>query len=132
MKEAPKEKQVPTFSDLLQNKSSEELLRYELMQRRYDLIEAIEYYEKYLLEGYETSREKPLVITRTATLFRELRPILIRKHLNFPELEKEFELIKKGKGDFLGFADKLIFFMDQIGLTRIDIFENTARKRLED
>lgn len=132
MSEENKEIQGSGFGNLMQSKSSEEILRLEFLQRRYDIIQAIENYERFKLQGYEASRQRQLVIVRIATLFRELRPLLMRKHPQFAQLEKECRSLKGGKIDFLEFSDKLLLFMDQEGITKIDVYEKAHKKRLED
>jgi hypothetical protein len=106
-----------------------------ILGRRFDVIEALECYDKNVQLYGNDGRDSTFVVARLKTLFRELRPLLKRKWSE--EVFKGFESKVRGltldhEDEFVELADVFIDFIDELGLTRVDTFNPKSKKIMEE
>jgi len=113
--------------------SAWDIVRVLILQRRNDLIEAIEYYNK--LECRNTDGDLSIVQARLHSLFNELQASLKRRW-NGPKDTRYKDLIDKIKSDkFKDIIDAFYIlneYLDEINLTRIDTRKQYDGSRVEE
>lgn len=97
-----------------------EVEKITILQRRYDLLESVEYYEKLLFSGAGNNSSLSLVRSRLRTLFRQLKPVIKRKitPTEFNILSNKLNSNKEA--DIFYCVDELIEIIDKLKITRID------------
>lgn len=97
-----------------------EVEKITILQRRYDLLEALEYYEKLYFQSGTNSNAQAVLRARMRTLFRQLKPVLKRKYKKEEYQEFIKKVNSKSEEDISWCIDELLDFIDRIKITRID------------
>lgn len=116
-------------------RSAEDILRVIIMERRYNLFEAIENYIKLDSEGNISERELAVVKARLYSLFLEIEETVIR-NLKDEAKVKELDLLMSSNNyaDLLKAVKILMKILDVVKLTRLDtrIPYDSTRVTVED
>lgn len=113
-------------------RAREEEVVYQILQRRFDLLESMRTYEEFLAKKINPSTEFPRLIVALRALFRELEPFIKNKgEQNYNDLKKSIDRIKR-YSEIQEVATKLNLFVYEMGLLKIDFYQTPKLKKLED
>lgn len=116
-------------------RSAEDILRVIIMERRYNLFEAIENYVKQTVQGNESDQDLSIVKARLFSLFLEIEETVKRTIKDDKKVvELEILLSSNNYGDLLKATRILMSILDVVKLTRLDtkIPYDSTRVTVED
>lgn len=111
---------------------SYEVEKITILQRRYDLLESLEYYEKLMFSGGTSDSSKSLVRARLRTLFRQLKPVIRRKLTPTDFKAILHKLNSNEEADIYYCVDEVLDFIDKLKITRIDNAKDLDTSQFEE
>jgi negative regulator of replication initiation len=101
-------------------RSAEDILRVIIMERRYNLFEAIESYVKLKSQGNESEQEVSIVKARLYSLYLEIEETVKRNKTAEEVKELETFLSSDSYEDLIKGVKSLMKVLDTVKLTRLD------------
>jgi hypothetical protein len=118
-------------NDATVSTSAGDVVKIVILERRYNLIEALEKYNNAEALGMDNSRELAILKSRLFSLFIEIEPIIQRqvKEDDYKNLKRL--LFSEEFKDFLEAVFIINATLDKVKLTRIDTGLNFDRRKME-
>lgn len=111
---------------------SYDVVKILILQRRYDLMEAIEHFKKQENSGLDNiDVYLPYIRTRLLSLYLELYPMIMRKKNKVYITDLEEGINSQDYEELLGMVKKLLIFIDDLKITAIDTKRKIDTTRIE-